>query len=282
MSNPEVTDESPWLIDQLDLDAYLSRVGVPADAPSRPALDALHEAHVRAFTFDNIDVLLEQHPGVGLAEVQEKFIRWGRGGYCFEHMTLFAAVLERLGYDVERRLARVGDPVAPRTHSVVVVTLEGEPLLADPGFGLSLMRPIRLVDGAEDGYGGWRYRLRTVPVGHGRGWALERWRDERWEPMHTHDELLVQPVDLTVGHHFTSTSPTTHFRRMLMLTRHLPDRHVAITHETVTVRRPGAVTEHRALGAEELGEWLDTLAVPLTPDERTALEDKVRVLRASS
>jgi N-hydroxyarylamine O-acetyltransferase len=277
--NRKVSDESPWLVERLDLDAYLARIGAPPDRPSRAALDALHEAHVRAFTFDNIDVLLEQHPGVGLDAVQEKFVGRGRGGYCFEHMTLFAAALDRLGYDVERRLGRVGDPAAPRTHCVVVVDVDGERVLTDPGFGLSLMRPIPLVDGAQDNYGSWRYRLRAVPVGSGRGWALERWRDERWEPMHTHDELLVQPADLAVGHHFTSTSPTTHFRRMLMLTRHLPDRHVAVTHETVTVRRPGAPTEHRELREGELGDWLDVLEVPLTHAERTALDAKVRVLR---
>jgi len=149
---------------------------------------------------------------------------------------LFAAALERLGYDVERRLGRVGDPAAPRTHCVVVVTIDGERLLADPGFGMSVLRPIPLADGAEDDYGGWRYRLRQVAIGAGRGWVLERWRDEHWEPMHTHDELPVHPVDLTVGNHFTSTYPTIHFRQMLMLTRHLDDGHVALTHETVTVR----------------------------------------------
>ena len=43
---------------------------------------------------------------------------------------------------------------------------------------------------------------------------------------------------------------------MLMLTKHLDGRHVAVTHETVTVRRPGAPTEHRRLREGELGELL--------------------------
>jgi N-hydroxyarylamine O-acetyltransferase len=280
--NRGVTEPSPWLTEHLELDAYLARIGVSAAPPSRAALDALHEAHVRSFTFDNIDVLLDQHPGVQLDAVQEKFVGRGRGGYCFEHMVLFSAALERLGYDVERRLGRVGDPTAaPRTHCVVVVTVDGDRMLADPGFGMSLLRPLPLTDGAQDDFGGWRYRLRSVPVGSGRGWALERWRDEHWELMHTHDELPVQPVDLAVGHHFTSTFPTIHFRQMLMLTRHLDDRHVALTHETVTVRRPGAATEHRALRDGELADWLDELTVPLTADERAALDLRVRRLRSS-
>jgi N-hydroxyarylamine O-acetyltransferase len=269
-----VTD--PWQTELLDLDGYLGRIGVLAEPPSRVAVDALHEAHVRAFTFDNIDVLLDAHPGVSLEAVGEKFVGRGRGGYCFEHAVLFAAALERLGYDVERRLGRVGGQA--RTHCVVVVTVGSEQLLADPGFGMSVLRPIPLFDGAEDGHGGWRYQLRQEPLGAGRGWSLQRWRDGHWELMHTHDELPVQPLDLTVGHHYTSTFPPIHFRHMLMLTKHLDGRHVAVTHETVTVRRPGEATEHRALRDGELPELLDELDVPLTADERSALLARVTEL----
>jgi N-hydroxyarylamine O-acetyltransferase len=278
--NRRVTDPDPWQVDQLDLDAYLARVGVPGAPPSRAALDALHEAHVRAFTFDNIDVLLDQHPGVALDAVHAKFVGRGRGGYCFEHAVLFAAALERLGYRVERRLGRVGGQA--RTHCVVVVSVDGEELLADPGFGMSVLRPIPLVDGAQQDHGGWGYRLREVSLGAVRGWTLERWRDDDWEPMHTHDELPVLPADLAVGHHFTSTFPTIHFRTMLMLTKHLDGRHVAVTHETVTERRPGTPTEHRRLREGELGELLEELSVPLTDAERAALDERVRALRETA
>ena len=134
-----MTEES-WQIDRLDLDGYLGRVGLcRRETPDRAALDELHEAHVRTFTFDNIDVLLEQHPGVGLDVLNDKFVGRGRGGYCFEHGTVFAAALERLGYDVRRHLGRVGDPsagpVQGRTHMTVEVLLDGERLLCDPASG---------------------------------------------------------------------------------------------------------------------------------------------------
>ena len=100
--------------------------------------------------------------------------------------------------------------------------------------------------------------------------------------MHTHDELPVRPVDLRSGHHFTSTFPTSHFRHMLILTRHLPDRHVTVTHEAVTVRRPGEPTEHRPLRGGELPELLDLLDVPLIDDEREALLRRVSELSGQS
>lgn len=267
----------------VDLDGYLTRVGVGVGAPDLAGLQALSEAHVRTFTFDNIDVLLEQHPGVELADVQAKFVGRGRGGYCFEHATLFAAVLETLGYDVERRLARVGDVTATaRTHCVVTVRLDGTRWLADPGFGLSLMHPIRVEDGAEEDHGGWAYRIHRVDsTASGATWELQRRRDDAWELMHTTDELPVQQVDLRAGHHFTSTYPTSSFRHGLMLTRHLPDRHVAVTHEAVTVRRPGEPTEHHALAEGELRSLLEELRVGLTDDETERLLAVVHDLRGA-
>ncbi|SDO76893.1 N-hydroxyarylamine O-acetyltransferase [Pedococcus dokdonensis] len=269
----------------LDLAAYLDRVGIGgAPAPDLAALQRLHEAHVRTFTFDNIDVLLEQHPGVELADVQAKFVGRGRGGYCFEHATLFAAVLDSLGFDVERRLARVGDvTAAARTHCVVTARIDGTRWLCDPGFGHSLLHPIRLEDGAEEDFGGWSFRVCRLDRGaSGATWELQRHRDGAWELMHTTDELPVQQVDLRAGHHFTSTYPTSHFRHGLMFTRHLPGRHVAVTHEGVTVRRPGEPTEHHDLSEGELEALLTELRVGLTDDETERLLAVVGQLRTQS
>ncbi len=274
------TDE--WQIDALDLTGYLARLRAPARDPGRDALAELHEAHVRAFTFDNIDVLLGQHPGVSLDAVQEKFVGRGRGGYCFEHSTIFAAALERLGYRVRRHLGRVGDPGSGtqqgRTHMVVEVVLDGRRLLCDPGFGMSLLRPIPLEDQAEDEHlPGWRYRVRQTAG----GWALDRLREYGWEVAHTTDELEVKPVDVLIGHHFTSTYPGSHFTTGFVLGKLLPGGHVTVTHESLTVRTPGRPTEHRPLQAGEVEEWLSRLEVPLRPDEHSRLVEKVQALGAS-
>src|ERR1044072_7238159 len=93
--------------------------------------------------------------------------------------------------------------------------------------------------------------------------------------MHVSDELLVRPVDVLMGHHYTSTFPASHFRSTLMVTRHLDDRHLTLTHDAVTVRRPGRPTEHRPLRGGERGERLDELEVPLTAEERERLIEVV-------
>ncbi len=261
--------DDAWGLTELDVDGYLDAVGVPAREPSLEALTELQAAHVHTFPFENFDVLLRRHPGVALSVVQEKFVGRGRGGYCFEHVTLFAAVLQRLGYDAHRHLGRVGDArTVARTHAVVFVTLDGQRYLVDPGFGMSVQRPVPLVDGTEVDDAGWRYRLTRVDTGPaGPAWELHRLREQGWELMHVTDELPVVPIDLVMSHHFTSTFPTSHFTNSLILAKYLPDRHVTVTASTVTVRRPGQPTEHRSLSEGELLDRFTELGVTLPPAE---------------
>lgn len=265
--------EDPWRIDELDLEGYLSRVGVAARPPSTTALDELCRAHVLTFSFDNLDILLGQHPGVALAQVQEKFVGRGRGGYCFEHATLFAAVLQRLGYDVDRRLGRVGGADHARTHMVLVVKVEGGQRVVDVGIGRSPAASIPLRDGGAVSDEGWRHRIRP---GRTRepSWAIERATSEGWQLMHVFDELPVRPVDVAMGHHWTSTHPTSHFTTGLSFGQRLPREHVGISLEgeglAVTTRRPDAPTERRevpmAKGVallQELGNLSDEEAARL-------------------
>ncbi|KGN30282.1 arylamine N-acetyltransferase [Knoellia sinensis KCTC 19936] len=261
----------PWTVDRLDLDAYLVRTGVTAEPPSLAALERLQTAHAETFPFDNLDVLLETHPGVALEAVQQKFVGRGRGGYCFEHATLFGAVLERLGYAVTRHLARVGAvATSPRTHFVLVVDLDGSPLMVDPGIGRPPLGPIPLVDGAEATHSGWRHRVRRVS--EGRSWALDRWVHDDWEYMHTMDDLPVQPVDVEMGHLWTSTHPRTHFRSTLMCTRFGRDADggsnvTTLSLDGVSVRRPDRTTEHRDYSRAELSNVLEGLGANLTEPE---------------
>ena len=281
MSNePTMAFRDRWQTGLLDHEGYLRRVGLVAQPPSREALAELLRAHRLTFTFDNIDVLLRQHPGVSLEAIQEKFIGRGRGGYCFEHATLFAAVLDRSGYDVSVQLGRVGNRQrASRTHMVVFVDLDGEPLMTDPGFGFTFPEPLPLVDGVEQEQAGARYRLARADDGPCPAWALSRLRADGWQVQHTTDMLPVRPVDVEMGHLFTNDRPETHFRRRLIISLlHADGSHTSVTHEAITVRSPGEETTSRKFTMADLPHVLDDLKVHLTPDERQRLTERVRAL----
>ena len=107
----------------VDLDAYFARIGYagPRDA-SLSTLRALHGLHPAVIAFEAIDCLLDRGVDISPGAVDAKLIHGRRGGYCFEHNSLFARVLTGLGFDVEGLAARVrwnmapDAPAQPRTH----------------------------------------------------------------------------------------------------------------------------------------------------------------------
>jgi N-hydroxyarylamine O-acetyltransferase len=101
--------------------------------------------------------------------------------------------------------------------------------------------------------------------------------------MHSTDELPVREVDVTMGHHFTSTYPLSHFRSTFMLARHglaedgTPVQ-TTVTLEGVTQRRAGARSTHRPLDLDELPELLVRLGANLTPPETERLVRRLQGL----
>src|SRR6185295_16423336 len=120
-------------------DDYLRRVNQPAPrAASLEALRRLHLAHRETFLFENLTIQEGGGISLALADLERKSLDEGRGGYCFEHNTLFAAALGDAGFAATTLLGRVrrGPPERwARTHMVLRLEVDGEPWLADVGFG---------------------------------------------------------------------------------------------------------------------------------------------------
>ncbi|HEV8268672.1 MAG TPA: arylamine N-acetyltransferase, partial [Thermoanaerobaculia bacterium] len=196
----------------LDLDAYFERIGIESrGAANLATLSEIHEAHVRAVPFENLDVALSRPIAIDLASVFAKIVLSRRGGYCFEQNTLFRAVLEAVGFTaelLEARVRRAADVSAPRTHALVLVSLPEGPYVADVGFGAGgLLRPLPLSEGALEEQDG----LSCGIVMRG-----ERWVYAMKEPGAAADGFCPRydftlerplPIDLTMANHFTSTHP---------------------------------------------------------------------------
>ena len=219
-SRPVAEPADPWLTESLDLDAYLAKVGVDGEPPSLDALTRLQTAHVRAFTFDNIDVLLGKHPGVSLAAIQEKFVGRGRGGYCFEHSTIFAAAWNgsatRCGGTSVGSATRAA---AGRTHMVVEVVSTVSDCCATRASAVPARPDPTRRPGRRD-----HARVATRHTGSRRTATLMPGKcaahRREWELVHTIDTLPVRPVDVAMGHHWTSTKKTSHFTTSLMCVAH--------------------------------------------------------------
>ena len=256
-----------WGSEELDLDAYLARIGYGGDrTPSAEVLRALHLAHVTSIPFENVEVVLDRPVELDVPALQDKLVHRQRGGYCFEHSLLFAAVLERLGYAVSRRAARVQPHHnGPRTHMNLVVTVDGDEHLADVGFGAGVLRPMRLTEGPVVDQAGWNHRLSR----DGRLWTLEKETSEGWEPLHAFDDQPQRLIDYEVHNHYTATHPDSPFTGRLVVMRLDEGISRKLIGDTLVVERPDGSQEMTQV--DDRAETLRSLDVVLTDDELAGL-----------
>lgn len=273
-----VDQPDEWAVDALDLAAYLDRIGHTGPvAPTAATLAALHRAHVAAIPFENLDVLLGRGVDVTLPAVQAKLVSRRRGGYCYEHGTLFAAVLARLGFDVSRLLGRVGGDdlrPRPRTHLALHVRChgdagEGGEWLADVGFGSGLLEPLPWGETGPHEQGAWTYRMVR---GAENTWQVQQLTGDGWTVLYRLVEEPVHAADVVVANHYTSTHPASPFVGQLVAVRKRADGFLRLRGRLAGVVRPDGIGDERELADGELITVLrDDVGLPLTDDEAAAV-----------
>ncbi|GAA2821600.1 arylamine N-acetyltransferase family protein [Saccharopolyspora taberi] len=263
-----------WNSELLDLDAYLDRIGYRGDrAPTAETLRALHLAHIAAIPFENLEVVFGRPVDLDLGSVQDKLVRRPRGGYCYEHVGLFAAVLERLGYTITGLLSRVvmdSDRLIPATHSLLLVEASGTRWICDVGLGCGPLGPIEFADGAQDTEGGWTNRLHEVS-GTGE-WEVQRWTGERWMVLHRFTTNPAYTIDHRVGNHYIATHPRSPFSGDLHAMRIGPGFLHTLDGTVLTTTRPDGAVDKRRLAASEVpGVLAKQFDVVLDTDDSAAL-----------
>jgi N-hydroxyarylamine O-acetyltransferase len=133
------------------IDAYLGRIGMSAPAgTSAAALATLHEAHLLAVPFENLDIALGREIVIDLDRLFDKIVVRRRGGFCYELNGLFSSLLRGLGFDLDMLSARVANQagvLGPEfDHMALLVRCEGKRWLVDVGFGESFRTPLDLDD----------------------------------------------------------------------------------------------------------------------------------------
>ena len=222
----------------LDLPAYLARIGYKGElAPTLPVLLALHEAHVTSVPFENLDVYLGKGIRIDLGSIQAKIVKARRGGYCFEQNTLFAAVLEAVGFKVAHLSARVRmgtSRVLPRTHMVLRVEIDGTLWHVDVGFGWSgLIQPIPLQAGKIFRQGVWQYRFKN----EGSQWVMESVVRGSWQDQYLLCEEPQLSADYEMANYMTSTHPASRFVLTVTAQRCTPSaRHIVKNREYIIDR----------------------------------------------
>lgn len=222
----------------LDLDAYFDRIQWGGSTrPTYETLAGVLRAHMSSIPFENLDVLLGRPIRLDLDGVQQKLVRARRGGYCFEHGTLFGAAIEAMGFKPVRHTARVimiaARTAAPRTHMFLTVPVAEGTFVVDPGFGALAPRiPVPLLDGAEARIGPethWVSReaacwiLRSRVAGKGTDCWISTLEEDN-------------PVDFEMGSHYVATHPGSPFVNRMMMRALTPDGRVTVANRDVNIR----------------------------------------------
>jgi N-hydroxyarylamine O-acetyltransferase len=244
---------------ELDLVAYLGRIGVAPGSPSLPLLRTVVARHAATIPFENLDIVLGRPIRLDLGSIQAKLVHRRRGGYCFEQNTLLRAALEQLGFTVSSLMARVvrgapADAITPRTHMLLRVDLPEGAHLADVGFGmLTPTGPLLRGETEPQPTEHEDYRLRP----EGGETLLQARLGTEWEDIYRFSDMPSHPIDHEVGNWFTSTKPGGLFTANVIAARPGADCRKTLFNAEVTIRDPNNRTERRTL--ETTAALQDTL-----------------------
>lgn len=234
----------------LDLDTYLKRLGYSSAPP--PTLETLRELqlrHTAEFPFETLSTMLHAPVHVDRPTVQDKLLRQGRGGYCFELNQLFLLLLQALGFEARGLTGRVvmggpEDAQTARTHMLVLVTLEGVRYIADVGFGgMVPTGPLLLDSEAEQATPHEPYRLTLVDGTY----TLRALVSGSWRAMYVFDLQATVDIDYTVGSWYVSTHPDSPFLGQLIVARTGHRLRKTLNNGSFAIHRLGEASERMQL-----------------------------------
>ncbi len=203
------------------VERYFSRLRtLPRAEIDVQVLGNLHRAHLENIAFENLDIHLGRPIELETDAVLAKLVRAGRGGFCYELNSAFAWLLRTRGVDVDLLQAQVynadGTLAPPFDHLVLRVAIDGEPHLADVGFGDNFVYPLRLDHAGPQHDPAGAFELRPVKGENGADvWDLIR--DGR--PAYRLDGRARSIDEFGPMSTFQQTSPDSHFTQGTVCTR---------------------------------------------------------------
>lgn len=282
--NAQTLHESArWETPVLDLDAYLARIDYRgALVPDLETLKALQQAHLAAIPFENLEIVTGGEIHIDLESLQDKLIRRRRGGYCHEHNTLFATVLDRLGFEVAGRNARMlmGDDastITPLGHTMLVVKVAGHDWMVDVGVGnVGPREPILLKVGNETRHGPWEYRIERSPLGY---WLLRHKRLGEWFNIYQFSDEPCYRADSGEYNYLASHHPASPFMRRIVAQHNGAEVRLALTDLELKTFRPGKAPElHRIAAGELPGMLRERFGLVLTAEQERVLLRRAETL----
>ena len=194
----------------VDIQRYLERINYHGSLdPTLQILRALHEAHLLAVPFENLDIHLGREIVLDEASLWTKIVEHKHGGFCYELNGLFALLLRAIGFSVDRLSAAVANSTGGFSpefdHLTLLVHLE-ENWLADVGFGEAFRQPLQMQTVLAQPQDRGSYRLER----EGEFWIYQEW-DGAWKSAYCFTLQPHELRDFAAMCQYHQTSPKSHF-----------------------------------------------------------------------
>jgi N-hydroxyarylamine O-acetyltransferase len=203
----------------MNIKDYLRRIGFEGEAKADYAtLSQLQYRHFMAVPYENIDILRNIPLSLDFADLYEKIVGQGRGGYCFELNALFDWLLCAVGFKTTNYFARFvldESEIPMRRHRIMRVEIDGEFYLADVGVGtVTPETPLKLVENEETEVRGITYKFTKDPL---LGWVLNFIRKGEWTSLYSFTEEKQLEIDFVQPSFYCQYHPDSIFNKKNMV-----------------------------------------------------------------
>lgn len=224
------------------LSDYLKRINFQAETrPDLSTLTVLMSAQLQSVPFENTEVQAGRIPSLIPENIVKKIVTDTRGGYCYEVNGLFAMALNEIGYEWYFAGARpMFYPTRrPKTHMVVIVTIEGKNYLCDTGFGgYGIREPLEITDGVIYEQNGDQFRLEFIEGEY----VLRSLVSDEWSPQYGFALVAQEWIEFSLANHFNATHPDTIFTQKKLAVMQTPNGRKILVDNSLKIIEAGITT----------------------------------------
>jgi len=226
------------------LSNYLDRIGYRGEPRTDlSTLTALMSAQLQSVPFENTEVQAGRIPSLVYEDIVTKIVTHNRGGYCYEVNGLFAMALTAIGFEWYFAGARPMFYPArrPKTHMVVIVTIDGKNYLCDTGFGgHGIRQPLEIAEANRIVQESDTFSLKL----HDDEYVLKTLLGDEWTPQYGFTLIPQEWIEFSLANYFNATNPDTIFTQKKLAVMQTPRGRRILVDNSLKIIEEGEVTLH--------------------------------------
>ncbi|MFT3910350.1 MAG: arylamine N-acetyltransferase [Ferruginibacter sp.] len=241
----------------MNIQQYLQRIKYD-DSPdtSLESLSKLQLTHLLHVPFENLDI--HNNTKIDLANLFDKIVTRGRGGFCYELNGLFYQLLKEIGFAVKMVSAKVFDgkkDYSPEfDHMALIVTIKENNYLVDVGFGAFTFHPVPITFDIEINDPMGIFRIEVYNSTHIV--IKKKHADGNFIPEYIFSEKERNMEEFYERCNYHQTNNESHFMQKRICSLPTKNGRITLTGNTLKITENGSVKENQLSNEEEVRQVL--------------------------